>query len=155
MGQTAVIGNVYLFKELSDAELQKIMAIAQEKNLTAGEEIFMTGEAAKSFYVIAVGSVKIFSNSSQGDAMNIATLGSGSHFGELPLFDQGNRSATAQTLEPTRLLEITYGDLDKVLNDNPIIATKVYKSCSRFLATRLRNTLGDLAQAREAKLKHF
>lgn len=155
MSQQSALSSVYLFKDLNPQELQTVSTIAHERNLTSGDEVFMTGETAKSFYVIVMGSIKIFSNSSKGDALSIANLGSGSHFGELPFFDQGNRSATAQAIESCRMLEIQYTDLEKLMADHPTIALKIFKSCSRFLATRLRNTLGDLTQAKEARLKHF
>lgn len=155
MSQQSALGSVYLFKDLTPQELQSVASIAQERNLTAGEEAFMTGEVAKSFFVIVMGSIKIFSNSSQGDSLGIATLGSGSHFGEVPFFDQGKRSATAQAIESSRMLEVSYTELTALLESNPSLALKVYKNCSRFLATRLRNTLGDLTQAKEAKTKHF
>lgn len=155
MSQQSALSSVYLFKDLTPAELQSVATIAQERNLTSGEEAFMTGEAAKSFFVIVMGSIKIFSNSSKGDSLGIATLGSGSHFGEMPFFDQGNRSATAQAIESTRMLEISYTDLTALLDSNQAMALKVYRNCARFMATRLRNTLGDLTQAKEAKLKHF
>ncbi|MBX3016639.1 MAG: cyclic nucleotide-binding domain-containing protein [Bdellovibrionaceae bacterium] len=147
------LSGVYLFKELTPDELKIVAHAASERHLSPGEEVFMTGEAAKSFFVITLGSVKIYSNSSKGDAMGIANLGSGAHFGEMPFFDQGNRSATAQTLEPTHMLEIAYADLEALFAAHPLIALKVYRTAARFMATRLRNTLGDLNQAKESKLK--
>lgn len=155
MGHQAQLANIYMFKGLSDEELGKISQVATERNLSAGEEIFMTGDEATSFFLISMGSIKIYSNSSKGDAMGIANLGSGAHFGELPFFDEGKRSATAEAIEPCRMLEIQYLDLARIIEENPVIAGKIYKSCSRFLASRLRNTLDDLNQAREARLRHF
>lgn len=155
MGHHAQLANIYMFKGLSDEELGQISRIVAERNLTAGEEIFMTGDEATSFFMISMGSIKIYSNSSKGDAMGIANLGSGAHFGELPFFDQGKRSATAEAIEPCRMLEIQYVDLARVIDENPSMGNKIYKSCSRFLASRLRNTLEDLNQAREVRLRHF
>lgn len=153
MSQHQALSGVYLFKELTPEELQIVAHAANERNLSPGEEVFMTGEKANSFYVIALGSVKIYSNSSEGDVMGIANLGTGAHFGEMPFFDRGNRSATAQAIEPTRMLEIAYADLEQLFQAHPPIALKVYRTAARFMATRLRNTLGDLSQAKESKLK--
>lgn len=153
MSQHPALSGVYLFKELTPEELQIVAAAAADRNLNPGEEVFMTGEEAKSFYVIVLGSVKIYANSSAGDAMGIANLGTGAHFGEMPFFDHGNRSATAEALEPTRMLEIAYADLETLFAAHPGIALKVYRTAARFMATRLRNTLGDLNQAKESQLK--
>ena len=102
-----------------------------------------------------MGSVKIFTTSQSGDTLGIATLGSGSHFGEIPFLDSGTRSANAQTTEPSKIIEVPYDALRKTLEMNPNVGAKVYRAFSKYLAARLRNTLDDLGHAKEVKLKHF
>ena len=154
MNMTALKG-IYLFKEFDDQELQMVAKLGVEKSVTAGAVFFSTGQEAKCFFVIEMGSVNIFSNLKSGDSAGITQMGSGSHFGELAFLDGGKRSATAQAVESCRIMEIPFDGLKGLLDSNPKMAVKFYKSCSRFLASRLRSTTDDLTSVKEAKLKLF
>lgn len=155
MPATNILKKIYLFQNFSDSELEKIAKVAIEKEVNAGQEIFMTNESAKSFFVITLGGVKITSTTEKGDAVSIANIASGAHFGEVAFLDRGTRSATAEATEFSRLLEFEFEKLQNVLENDPDMGLKFYQACSRFLATRLRATLSDLSAAKEAKLKLF
>ena len=155
MAKIEALKGVYLFDQLNSAELEKVAAIAEEKSFASGQEIFSANQVADALYVIRMGAIKIYSNSDEGEDHSIAHLASGSHFGEVSFADGGKRSATAQAVEPCHLIEIKYSHLSQLLNSDDKIAHKFYKSLSLFIAKRLRATLGDLNQARDAKLKHF
>ena len=146
---------IYLFKDLNDHELSLIKEIATEKNYIAGQEIFVTQQEAQSFFIVKMGAVKIFNNTDKGDKSNITTIGTGSHFGELPFLDGGKRSATAQSVESSDIVEINYDKFRSLLSKDNELAAKVYKSFAKFLTGRLRSTTEDLNHLKEISLKHF
>ncbi len=154
MNMTALKG-IYLFKDFDEKELQSVANLGVEKTITSGEEFFSSGQDATCFFVIQLGSVKIYSNLKSGDAAGITQMGSGSHFGELAFFDGGKRSATAQAVETCRIVEIPFDGLKTLLDLNPAMSVKFYKSCARLLASRLRTTTEDLTSVKEAKLRLF
>jgi CRP/FNR family transcriptional regulator, cyclic AMP receptor protein len=149
-----LLQNVYVFKELTPKELEMISAIAKVESFNAGDEIFTQGDPAVSFFVIKFGSVKI-RHSGKEDSVDVATLGTGSHFGEMAFVDGEKRSATVIAIERTELVKLDYQDLRRVLEANPAVAVKVYKAFSHFLCGRLRITTTDLSFAREKNLRHF
>lgn len=153
MATPETLKEIYLFKNFTANELNLLTGIASEKTYPAGQDIFMAGQEAKSLYVIRMGTVKIFANT-QGEH-SITSLGTGSHFGELPIVDQGKRSATAQAQENCTLLEIEYDKLNSLLSQNVEMAHKFYRELARYLAGRLRATTQDLSQIKDLKLKHF
>lgn len=153
--ESSIFKNLYLFKELEPAELAQVSEIAQEKTYSAGQDIFISGQAASSLYLIRMGTVKIYSTSKTGDDIAISNLSSGSHFGEMPLLDGEKRSATAQATETATLIEIPYEPLKKLLTANPNMAAKIYFAMAHFLCGRLRNTNEDLSKAKELRLRHF
>ncbi len=155
MANAEVLKNIYLFKSLDANELSKLSNIVTEKNYMPGQDIFIAGQEAKSFFVIQMGTVKIYSNSASGNDVNITNLGTGSHFGEMPIVDQGKRSATAQATESTKLLEVEYEKLKELLAANESMAHKFYRDLARYLAGRLRETTENLKTAKELRLKHF
>ena len=106
-------------------------------------------------YVISFGSVRIHRKASDGDKIEVAILGTGSHFGEMPFLDDEPRSATVVAVEKTDIVSISYEKLSSLLENHPEISIKFYKSLSRFLCCRLRITTTDLGFAREKKISHF
>lgn len=144
MSSPQVLKNIYLFKSLDDAELNLLNKIVEEKTYTAGQDIFLIGQPAHSFYVVRMGTVKIYSNPDGSGDINIANIGSGSHFGEMPFLDGGVRSATAQASETTTLLEFNFEKLKNLLNENDCMAHRFYKELAHYMAARLRSTTENL-----------
>jgi len=147
--------NIYLFKEMTNDELQKVSKICKSREVMAGQDVFITGQAADSFFVIQQGTVKILKTTSKGDDLQLTTLATGSHFGEMPFLSGDARSATAQATETSYLVEIPFENLKKLLVEDIHISDKFHRALARFLAQRLKNTTGDLSQAKETLLKHF
>ena len=151
----SLLQSVYLFTDLSADERASLAKIAEEMSLAAGFPIFSTGDPATALYLIKDGSVRVAVTSSGGKSIDVATLGSGSHFGEMALIDGAKRSATAETLEATAIFRFDYGKIQSVLNSSPPIASKFYRALARFLSNRLRQTTTDMGFAREKNLRHF
>jgi len=151
----SLLQGVYLFTDLSADERAPLARIAEEMNLPARFPIFRTGDAATALYLIKDGSVRVTVTSSSGKAIDVATLGSGSHFGEMALIDGAKRSASAETLEPTSMFRFDYDKVTALLDRTPETAAKLYRSMARFLSNRLRQTTTDMSYAREKNLRHF
>lgn len=148
----SLLQNVYLFKDLTPKELEQIAAVAKQESYLAGAEIFMEGDKAHSLYVIKFGTVKI-QHSGKDDRVDVATLGTGSHFGEMAFVDKEKRSASVTVTEKAEIVQIDFENLIKVLEANPAIAVKVYRSMALFLCGRLRMTTSDLTFAREKNMR--
>jgi CRP-like cAMP-binding protein len=147
--------NIYLFKDMTNDELKKVAKICTPREVMVGQEIFITGQSAESFFVIQQGTVKILKTTSKGDDLQLTTLATGSHFGEMPFLSGDARSATAQATETTYMIEIPFQGLKNLLTEDVQISDKFHRALARFLAQRLKNTSGDLTQAKETMLKHF
>lgn len=145
-----ILGNIYLFNQLTESELEQLEAIAEIRGFKVNERIFAQGDIADSLYVIRYGSVEI----RQGADTLIAlrTLGSGSHFGEMVFIDGEKRSADATVMERSEIVVIRYAALLDLLEHEPAIAVKFYRSIARYLSGRLRQTAADLNFARERSL---
>ncbi len=150
-----LLKNVYLFKELTPAELEKVEQLVKVTSYLPGDEIFAQGDEAHSLYVIKFGSVRIQQKSSNGDLIDVATLATGSHFGEMAFVDGEKRSANVSSMEPSEIVSLDFVDLKKLLDSAPAIAVKLYKALSHFLCGRLRITTNDLSFSREKNLRHF
>ena len=155
MHDEALLRGVYLFADLTSEGLAQFAKVAEPKNLPAGYCIFRAGDPATALYLIKNGSVRISVDTPGGDAVEVATLATGSHFGEMALIDGMKRSATAETLEPTAVLSFDYEKIQALLTKSPATASRVYRAFARFLSNRLRQTTTDMSYARGKNFRHF
>ena len=155
MSNTNLIENVYLFKGLRAELLNKINEISRLERYSAGSEVFAKNDIAKGLYVVKFGSVKIFQETEKGDPILIATLGTGSHFGEMAFLDGANRSASSVAIENSEIVFIDYDKLKALLDVDKEIAVHFYRELATFLGGRLRVTTNDLSFSREKNLRHF
>jgi PPM family protein phosphatase len=151
----SLLQGVYLFKDMQAEERAKFAQIADAVAVPAGGRIFHAGEASTAMYLIKDGSIEINAQSAGGETVNVATLAAGGHFGEMSLVDDAPRSATAEAIEATHLFKFSYDKMRALLAANPVISDKFYRSLTRFLSNRLRQTTSDLTFAREKNLRHF
>lgn len=154
MVQAALLKNIYLFKGLSDADVAKVAEIATEKRFSAGQDVFVFGQEAQSFFVIGMGSLRIYSTTKEGDEIELSNLSTGDHFGEVSFLDSEKRSATVQAVETSTLFEIKFEDFKKLLESDQGMSIHVYKAMSKYLCGRLRTTSEDLSHLREIRLRH-
>jgi len=145
---------VYLFEHLTDAQLDQLVLIAQEKLVHPGQDIFVAGQPAQDFYIVKSGAVKIYSTSKVGDDVELIELGSGFHFGEIPFVDGEKRSANASAKEMTTLIEISYEKIREMLSKDAQFRATIYQNLAKNLCGRLRATTQNLQFAREARLKN-
>lgn len=155
MTSHSLFGHVYLFKGLSVDQMDAIAEIAKVETYMPGDEVFLQGSKATALYVVKYGSVRITQSSRQGDNIEVATLATGSHFGEMAFVDGEPRSATAKAVEKSEIVVIDYEKLKGILAKQTAIAVHVYKQLAHFLCGRLRVTTNDLSFVRERNLSHF
>ncbi len=125
-----------LFSELETSELEIIIEMAHFKSIQKKQIIFHKGEEGGQLYLLMTGVVQISSMSDQGKEIILDLLKSGEVFGEISLFDEMDRSATATTLEYSDLLIIKRKDFIPFLEKNPQVAIKMLTGLSK----RLRQT---------------
>jgi len=154
MSNASLLQNVYLFKDLNPQELEQVGALSQSETYGQGDEVFSEGDVARSVYVIKYGSVKV-KQSAKDNQINVATLATGSHFGEMAFVDGEKRSATIEAAEKSEIVTIDFDALKRLLAQNPLMAMKVYRSMATFLCGRLRVTTSGLSLAREKTMRHF
>jgi len=78
------------------------------------------GEGTDSLYIIVAGRVKIYV-SDEGKEVALSESGPGEYFGEMVL-DEGPRTASVMTLEPTQFLVVPKEDFREFVKKNPEFA---------------------------------
>jgi|SRR3954464_10330911 CRP/FNR family cyclic AMP-dependent transcriptional regulator len=134
MEPRSVLKNSYLFRGVSEDDLDGVMAVTERKALRQGELVYAAGTAADAMFFVEMGTVEITVN---GKEMAIITAATGQSFGELAFFRTAQRPVSALTREPTYLLRVPYNRLTKLFSRRPALALAVYRNASRFFAKHL------------------
>jgi signal transduction histidine kinase len=155
------------FKNLSDEEIRHVIEYSREREFNTGEVVFYEGDPADRFYIIADGSVEVWTEYGGDQAEKIADRDRGQIFGEMALIDDLPRSATVVAGRPTSTLYVQYDDFQRLLKDSPAVAFSLVRSLSAMVRQsnetfiedlrekneRLEAALADLEQAQEELLR--
>ncbi|MBZ0092010.1 MAG: cyclic nucleotide-binding domain-containing protein [Sulfuricellaceae bacterium] len=114
-----------IFQELSHADIEKIKSRAVKRKYRAGESVFSEGDAAEYFYLIDSGLISIFIDKFNS-RKEIQTLGIGEFFGEMAVFYNGKRTASASAKEDAELLGIAKQAFLDMIQTDQDIARKIY-----------------------------
>lgn len=123
------------FAQLSTADLLDLSRSLVRRRYNAGQTIFHIGDPGGALYLIEEGRVRIYYPSRDGQDVTLAILGPHDFFGELALFDDSARSASAVTLEATFVYTLHRDEFLRHLRSNPDLAVQMLST----LARRLRN----------------
>lgn len=131
-----VVMGAPLFAALDIEGATALRASLVERTVVKGEVLFAEGEPGDRMYVIVDGKVKLGQTSVDGRESLLAVLGPGEMFGELSLFDPGQRTSTATALTDAVVLGLGNDQLRPWLAGRPEVATALLQA----LARRLRRT---------------
>jgi CRP-like cAMP-binding protein len=125
-----MLGRVPLFSGLDRKELKHIAAAGREVSFDKGKKILEEGEPGLALHLVLEGKVEV-----RRGGKVVATIGPGSFYGEMTVFDDNPRSADVVAVEPTTCFGITNWNFIPVLRYNPSIAIGIIKE----LVKRLRS----------------
>lgn len=147
---SSLLKEIYFFSNFSDDEIGLIQEISDCKKYDPETFVFEEGrEAGRLFFVVA-GSLAV-----EKDGKEIAELGQGETFGEMPFLDGGTRSASVIAKQASELIEIPYNKLSTILLNNPETALKFYMLFAKHVSRRLRATTSNYQKASHNLHKHF
>ena len=127
-GWTNVLAEVPIFTDLSSRHLKKVAGAGRLVRFHEGASIIQEGTPGDALYVLIDGEVNV-----HRPGLPAVTLGIGSFFGEMALFDDSPRSATIVASGPVLCLVITRARFHKLLRTEPPIALGLLKELARRL----------------------
>lgn len=133
MADPVTLGRVHLFRNLPDEQIRALEGAAERKLFQTGETIFHHGDPADWLYIVEEGTVDIVLPS-EGEEIVLASFAPGSFFGELGLFDQQPRNATARAAGDGRLVAVPAAAISRMIDDHPAAA----RHFLRVVTQRLR-----------------
>lgn len=147
--------NIAVFKNVTDNELRILSSFMHHRHFTTEERIFSQNEIGIGFYFIFNGHVDIIvdDSSMKGKAFKnktLLSLGKYECFGELALLQEGNvRTAHAIANTHCELIGIFRPDLEILIQEHPIIASKLLQSISRIIADKLHCATSEIKRLQD------
>ncbi len=130
-----------LFKNVSSEKLLKLAEIASPVDYEPDEIISKQGDISEHLYIVKSGTVKVVKMDGERSVL-VSTINVGDTYGEIGLFNQAPRSASAVAVEKCCLLIIKRAQLKKMLIEVPEIAFNLLG----VLSERLRKSGEDFVQ---------
>jgi CRP/FNR family transcriptional regulator len=122
-----------LFAGLKEEDLKRMRAIASLKQVVRKEILFSDGEAAKGFYVILSGRVKLYKVSPEGKEQILHVVSAPDAFAEAALFLEGSYPAFAEALTDCQLLFFPKRDFLQFIEKNPQLSINMIVTLSHYL----------------------
>ena len=131
-----------LFDHLEKPLRERLVGLADEVHVTAGEMIIRRGELSSDVYRILKGSLEVVDSRATPEAV-LDVLGPGAVVGEMAFLEDRPRSADVRVGKDAELLCWRGASLHQALEDDPDLGSRFYRAAAAQMSVRLRaaNTL--------------
>ncbi len=135
------VSTIPLFADIDAQQRERLLKFALVEEFDPGRTLFGEGSMmGQIMYVVLSGEVDISKRDEKSQSVHLATLHRSAFFGEMSLFENEKRSATAKVKTKARLLVLTKSNFDRMMMSDPEIANKMLLVFIRTLVDRLRST---------------
>lgn len=128
--KTILLKSVMMFKDIDAREIYHIAQITEEEHFKADQPLFHEGDPGDCLYIVVSGRVRIHKGSQE-----LAVFQKGDTLGEMAIFDDLPRSASATALEETAVLKISQAKFFELMATRMEIMQAIIKT----LSLRLRH----------------
>jgi CRP-like cAMP-binding protein len=128
-----LLARVPVFSTLERGDLERIAELALPRSFEPGQVVFREGDASDTCYIVREGQARAIRSHSDGRTITLASFGPGDIFGELAMFEDENRSATVEAVEPTSVVAVLGPDMRRLMGEHPQIATRLVIALGRRL----------------------
>src|SRR4051812_25573789 len=108
--------HIALLQSIEEAALMRLAAALEERKYADAEPIFSEDAPPDAMYFIQKGCVRIQKRAAAGVQKTLSLLQAGDFFGEMALFDQKPRSASAVASGPATILRLSKVAFDELHN---------------------------------------
>jgi len=143
MEDVSALARSELFTSLGEDALARVATKATTVRLERNDKIFDEGDHADELFVVHSGRIAIVKRALDGRESVVALIEAGDIFGEMPLFDEEPRSASARALERSELVRVPFDVVRAELEARPVLLWDVVG----LFARRLRSADDAIADA--------
>lgn len=127
----AFLSRVPLFGGLKKRQVQNLARRFVERDYVAEKEIVTQGRAGEGLFLIISGHTKVIRQRGDGEKVQVNAFGPADFFGELALLDDGPRTASVITTDPTKCLVLTRWDFHGALREDAEMAITIMEEMAK------------------------
>src|SRR5262249_20671838 len=131
MDDIELLAHSDLFSSFDEAMLRRVVLAGRPLRCERNVVLFEEGDEADELFVVRSGRIAGGRRSPDGRESLVALMESGDLFGEMSMFDDGERSASARALERSELLRLPYGVVRDCLDAQPQLLWSVVNLLAR------------------------
>ena len=113
--------DIPLFSRVPDEALDLIAQRAEEKDFGPGETLFHQGDWESNLWLILHGRLEVKRRTTEGQEITLARLGPGAPLGEMSIFNDSPRTASAHALTHLKCYRLRRADLQEIWQQFPKI----------------------------------
>ncbi len=137
----SLLERVPLFLGLSRKHLERLARRVVEREYPEGRIIVEQNKGGEGFFLLVEGAAEVVRERTDGNKVVVNKLGENDFFGELALLDEGLRTASVVTTEPTRCLVLTRWDFLATLQEDCSMAVPILQEMARRFRLALDTSL--------------
>ena len=149
---TRIFRQVDVFNDLSNEQIDKVVALGQRLRVAAGEALGTGGEPGRDLYVILEGEAHLTIHS-EVEEISVRIARPSEAFPLATLLGSGTLITSGDALSDMEVLAIPRSELLKLCESDKEIGMRVYASIGRLFSNRYAETLTHLAISAERELR--
>ena len=150
-----ILKKIYLFKELSEDELDELIAISSIFNYKKDSQLFMSGEMGEHLLIIIEGDISLYKHDSKGNEIVIGFLSPYSLIAEAAILRGIPFPSSALFKTDGRVLKIQMNKFRESFLSNPKISTEIINSLLSKIQLLQQNIHLTIASTAKEKILHF
>jgi hypothetical protein len=132
MKELMALKEVPMFSALTLEQLASVDRLMVTRHYAKGETVFRRGDVGAELYVVVDGEIRVHLDHA-GREVTLARHRSGGVLGEMSVFDEQPRSASAQAMADTTVRVLKRDRLEAVVHEHPEVLLEFVKSLSQRL----------------------
>jgi len=121
----SIVARIPLFAGMQPADIARVAVRMRRRSFRQGDIIFHKGDPGTTLYLVEHGQIKIFTPSQEGREVVLSIFGPADFFGEMALFDDKPRSASAEAASPATVLTLQREDFRQAIVQHPAMSIAV------------------------------
>ena len=133
-----------LFERLTPNQIARIESRSRIRSFPRNNPVYLPADDAVAVYLLASGRVKICHLTEDGKESILAFVQPGELFGELAIFESGERGEYVEAIEPSTVVMIPADEMHRLMQEHPDVSlgiTKIIGLRRRRIERRLKNLL--------------
>jgi CRP/FNR family cyclic AMP-dependent transcriptional regulator len=140
----ALLDRAPLLEEFATEEVAGVAPFLDIFEAEPGQVLMSEGDESDFLALLLAGSVDVLHRDRWGQLVRVAVVQPGFTLGEMSMLDGGPRFSSCVTLEPTRVAILGRDCLQRLMREQPRVASKILLALAHMLTHKLRSTSNKL-----------